>query len=238
VAGFSGLGKSTLLMVMAYNMWMRGFNPLFISLEMERRVIMRRWDAMATGIDYWKLKHLELEEVSLADWRVAADQITHKPCDITVIDSLRGCTADHIFSEMIRHKPDVVFIDYLSLMRSARAARGSKLWQTLGEITQDLKQNARTLKIPIIAAAQTNRSASKEGAELDNIAYSISAIQDPDIVIGLHADEEMHKAKRMEIRLNKNRDGKLGRFYAVWDHDKQHFREEIMGDRFKRVSGE
>ena len=209
VAGFSGLGKSTLLIVLAFNMWLRGFTPMFVTLEMEAKAILRRFDAMSTGIDYWKLKHLDLPEVEIETWREAAEKIQHKACDIPVIDSIRGCTPDHIFAETIRHKPDVVFLDYIGLMRSSHPqGRGASMWQTLTEITQDLKQNARTLGIPIVAAAQTNRSGAKDGAELDNIGLSISIIQDPDIVLGLFADDEMKEAKRMEIRLIKNRDGK------------------------------
>jgi hypothetical protein len=61
------------------------------------------------------------------------------------------------------------------------------------------------LGVPIIAMAQTNRSGGKDGAELDNVGYSMSIVQDSDIVIGLFADEEMKDAKEMQIRLNKNR---------------------------------
>lgn len=235
VAGFLGLGKSTMLMVMAYNIWMQGFTPLYISLEMESRAIMRRWDAMATGLDYWKLKHLDLEEVALDSWRETAGKIQHKECDITVIDSIRDCTPNHVFAETIRHQPDVVFVDYVGLMKSGTpVSRGAQQWQTLTEITRDLKQNARTLGIPIVAAAQTNRSG-KEGAELNNVGNSISIAQDPDIFIGLHGDDEMKEAKRREIRLLKNRDGKLGSFTAIWDYENQNFREEVMADRFQRV---
>jgi replicative DNA helicase len=237
VAGFSGLGKSTLLMVLAYNMWVQGITPLFITLEMEHKAILRRFDAMATGIDYWRLKHMDLAEDALDDWRATAEKISHRACDIPVIDSIRGCTPDHIHAETIRHQPDVVFIDYLSLMRSSRPSRNASVWQTLGEITQDLKQSARTLGVPIIAAAQTNRSGDKEGAELANIGYSISVVQDSDIVIGLYADDEMREQKRMEIRLIKNRDGKIGTFSAVWDHEHQNFREAVMKDLFKRDDG-
>ena len=237
VAGFSGLGKSTLLMALAFNMWVKGFTPLFVSLEMEAKAILRRFDAMATGLDYWRLKHLDLEEVGLETWRVAAEKIQARPCDIAVIDSIRGCSPDHVFAETVRHKPDIVFLDYIGLMRSNRPqSRGASMWQTLTEITQDLKQNARTLGIPIVAAAQTNRSGAKDGAEMDNVGGSISIVQDPDIVLGLFADDEMRAEKRMEIRLIKNRDGRLGSFKAIWDHESQHFREEVMGDHFKRVN--
>ena len=232
VAGFSGLGKSTMLMSLAFNAWSQGYTPLYISLEMEAGAILRKFDAMAASLDYAKIKQLQLPEDQIGNWRKTADEIAEHTHDIPVIDSIRGCTPDHVFAETVRHKPDVVLIDYLSLLRSSRASRNASMWQSLTEITQDLKQNARTLGIPIIAAAQTNRSSGKDGAELDNIGYAMSVVQDSDIMIGLFADDEIKERKEMEIRLNKNRDGRLGKFMAKWDHDNMEFRQLTMKDKF------
>jgi replicative DNA helicase len=232
IAGFSGLGKSTMLMSLAFNAWSQGYTPLYISLEMEAGAILRKFDAMAASLDYAKIKQLQLPERQIEEWRKTADEIAGKAHDIPVIDSIRGCTPDHVFAETVRHKPDLVLIDYLSLLRSSRPQRNSSMWQSLTEITQDLKQNARTLGIPIIAAAQTNRAGGKEGADLDNIGYSLSVVQDSDIMIGLFADEEMKDRKEMEIRLNKNRDGRLGKFMAKWDHESMEFRQLTIKDKF------
>jgi replicative DNA helicase len=232
VAGFSGLGKSTMLMALAFNAWSQGRTPLYISLEMEAGAILRKFDAMAATLDYAKIKQLQLPDDQIQNWRLTAENISDNTHDIPVIDSIRGCTPDHIFAETVRHKPDIVFIDYLSLMRSSRASRHASMWQSLTEITQDLKQNARTLGIPIVAAAQTNRSSGKDGAELDNIGYAMSVVQDSDIMIGLFADDEIKERREMEIRLNKNRDGRLGKFIAKWDHEHMNFRELTMKDKF------
>jgi replicative DNA helicase len=240
IAGFSGLGKSTMLMILAFKAWVAGYTPLYVSLEMEKNAILRKFDAMAAALDYRAIKQLDLPEEQIKNWREIASRVKDKKCDIPVIDSIRGCTPDHIFAETVRHKPDLVIVDYLSLMQSARPSSrgGSSMWQGLTEITQDLKQNARTLKIPIVAAAQTNRSGGKDGAELDNIGYSISVVQDSDIVIGLFADDEMKENRRMQIRLNKNRDGRLGKFNAIWDHEKMDFRQADLSDMFTRTGGD
>lgn len=237
IAGFSGLGKSTMLMALAFNAWSQGKTPLYISLEMEAGAILRKFDAMAASLDYVKLKQLDLPPEDIANWRKKAQEIVDTTHDIPVIDNIRHCTPDHIFAETVRHMPDLVVIDYLSLMRSGRPnARNAAMWQTVTEITQDIKQNARTLGIPVLAAAQTNRQGGKDGAELDNIGSSISIVQDSDVVIGLHADEEMRERKEMEVRLRKNRDGKLGKFRAVWDHENMLFREKELGEDYLRRS--
>jgi len=233
VAGFSGLGKSTFLKAVAFNVWMKNLVPLYITLEEESKAILRKFDAMYAALDYRKLKNLDLPDDQIRNWEKKAKEVRDKGVSIPVVPNLRNCTPDMVFSEAVRHKPDLVLIDYISLMRSNRASKGASLWQTVTEITQDLKQNARVLKIPILAAAQTNRSGGKDGAELDNIGNSISIVQDSDIVIGLFADERMREEKMMEIRLRKNRDGRLGEFKAIWDHEKMLFREKGPFERYK-----
>jgi replicative DNA helicase len=237
IAGFSGMGKSTVLSALAFNAFMQGHTPLYISLEMEASALMRKWDAMAASLDYQKMKQLSLPPDQLDNWRKTKDEIQERVAEIPVIDSIRFCSPDHIFAETVRHKPDLVMIDYLSLMRSSRpsARHNAQMWQTVTEITQDLKQNARTLQTPIIAAAQTNRQGGKDGAELDNIGYAISIIQDADIVIGLFSDEEMREKKELELRLRKNRDGRLGEFKILSDHENMVFRQLTRQEQFGKA---
>ena len=226
VAGFSGLGKSTFLKKVGISVWEHDAVPLYVTLEEESKAILRKFDAMIANLDYRSIKNLNLPEEQLEHWSKIAAKIKKKGISLPVSANMRNCTPDMIYAETLRHKPDLVIIDYISLMRSNRANKGASLWQTVTEITQDLKQNARVLGIPILAAAQTNRSGGKDGAELDNIGNSISIVQDSDIVIGLFADETMRENKTMEIRLRKNRDGALGQFEAVWDHERMIFREK------------
>lgn len=235
VAGFSGFGKSTMLKAVAFNVWFNGKTPLIVTLEEEKTIVAQQFDAMAASLDLVKMRQLGLAPEDFDRWKKIRDQLRETTAEIPIIDNLRYATPDAIFAETVRHKPDLVIVDYISLMRSGRPGqRGVSMWQSITEITQDLKQNARTLMIPILAAAQTNRSGGKDGAELDNIGNSISIIQDSDKVIGLFADDEMKERKEMEIRINKNRRGPLGKFKARWDHSTQEFRELQMQDLFKR----
>lgn len=239
-AAFSGVGKSTLLRAIAFNQYSMPNDvvALYVSLEEEGRSILRKLDAMAVGMDYMRLKHLKLKPEEVDDWREKAEQVRRKinKRDILIVSKLSNCTPDKIYAETVKHAPDIVFIDYLSLMRSGQAnKRTNSMWQNLTEITQDLKQNARTLGVPIIAAAQTNRSSSKEGADLDNIGYSLSVVQDSDIVIGLHSDDDLRAEHKMLMRVKKNREGPLGEIALVWNHEESDFREEGMTERFRKT---
>jgi len=236
-AAFSGVGKSTLMRAIAFNMYSMPNDVviLYVSLEEGSKSILRKLDAMAVGMDYMRLKHLGLKPEEIDNWREKAEEVRRKinQRDILIVDRMPACTPDKVYAETVKHAPDVVFIDYLSLMRSGGANKGrNTMWQNLTEITQDLKQNALTLDVPIIAAAQTNRSSSKDGADLDNIGYSLSVVQDSDIVIGLHSDDEMKENKQMEMRVKKNREGPLGMITLTWNHEESDFREAGIKDRF------
>lgn len=234
VLGWTNVGKSTLLRVFSHNIWLQGFTPLYISLEMGDDEILREFDALGAQLDRQRMKQLQLPDEQLKHWAEFAAEIASRDCDIMIVDEKFRVTPEQVYAETLRHKPSCVFIDYVGLMKTAGAIRGTKKYQQLTEITQDLKVNARMLRIPIIMAAQTNRAGAKDGAELENTGDAISISQDADTVIGLFQDEEMEERKEMEIRTNKSRSGPRPKFRMIWDHERPEYREKTMKDMFKR----
>lgn len=234
VLGWTNIGKSTLLRVFAFNMWMEGYNPLYISLEMGDDEILREFDAMAAKLDRQKMKQLDLSAEQMEHWAEFAANMTEQTSDILIVDEKYRVSPEQVYAETLRHKPDIVFVDYVGLMKTQGSMRGVKKYQQLTDITQDLKVNARMLRIPIVMAAQTNRSGAKDGADLDNVADAVSISQDSDTVIGLFQDEDMERDREMEMRVNKSRSGPRPKFKAIWDHETPEFREKTMRDMFKR----
>ncbi len=222
ISGWSGTGKSTLAQWMLFNAYMQGETPMLISLEMESRNLFRKWDTMLTNFNYHRLKSHNLREDELERWKKKAVDINNRPNDMIVLDQVYKCTVDKVYSEIVRWKPTIVCIDYISLMNTERAT-GNSNWEKIMYLTQSLKQIARSLKVPIIGVAQTNRESATSGAKLENIAWSVAIIQDSDIVIGLHSDEDMRKEKMMEIRMLKNRDGMTLDTNFMWDMDTMTF---------------
>lgn len=214
IFGTTGAGKSTLSQWLLFNAWMQGKTPMYISLEMEARALFRKWDTMLMQFQYNDLKGHTLREEEVARWKDEAEKVKSKPNDIIVMDDVRGCTVDRVFSELTRWQPDILCLDYVNLM-SARTSF-TQGWEKITYLTQELKQISRTLNIPIIGVGQANRSAYQGGATLENIAGSISAVQDADLVFGLHADDDMRAEKKMELRLLKNRDGAIGNVDLWW----------------------
>jgi len=222
ISGWSGTGKSTLAQWALFNAYMQGETPMLISLEMESRNLFRKWDTMLTNFNYHNLKSNKLTDEELNKWKKKAEDISKKKNDIIVLDEVYQCTVDRVYAEMVRWKPSIVCIDYISLMDTQRAS-GNSNWEKIMYLTQNLKQIARSLKVPIIGVAQTNRESATGGAKLENITWSVAIIQDSDIVIGLHSDEDMRKEKMMEIRMLKNRDGMTLDTNFMWDMDSMSF---------------
>jgi replicative DNA helicase len=219
IMAFLGVGKSSLMQSMFYEAYLQGKTPLMINLEMDADSLFRRFDVMATNVRYRAMKALELNEEERVKWEKyaeRADEDRHRR-DIIVVDDVEGCSVDKVTAAAMRWKPDLVGVDYIGLLDSPRGIEG-KGWERLKFISRQLKSTARTMGIPILAAAQANREAGRSGTiALEHTAESIAVAQDCDIMIGLQQDEEQYEVGEMEALLLKNRDEKRTRTLLHWD---------------------
>lgn len=224
IVGYAGTGKSTLAQLIAFNAYMQGKTPLIISLEMEASAIYRKFDVMATHIEYRKLKALELDESDKDLWERAAREAQSRDNDIIVLDNITNCTLEKVYSLGKQYQPDLLVIDYITLMKMP----GERLatYEKITALTHALKNMARDPEFPpIVSVAQNNRRAAEQGSELDNIAGSNSVATDSDVVVGLYQNEEMLAQKKMEVRLLKNRDGEKVRIDMFWNPAYMEFEE-------------
>lgn len=234
IAGWQGLGKSTLGQHMLYSAYLEGKTAMIISLEMESKALLRKWDVMTTNIEYKRMKSLTLEHDDLEIWEQAAERAAKAKNDIIILDDLgRNCTVEKVYSEIVRYKPDIVCVDYITLL-STPASAGQAVWEKVTYLTREFKAMCRNLGVPIIGIVQTNIGSVESGATLDTIAYSRSIGQDADIVLGLFQDKEgkMRSQKKMEVRLLKNRDGDQTQVDMFWNMANMEFREWKPSDMF------
>lgn len=235
VVGWQGTGKSTLVQWILGNFFLQGKRSMFISLEMTAEALMRKWDQMFQQFTSYKhLKMLNLTDQEIERWRQWAKDAKNKVGpEIMVLDQGGAWTVERVHGEILKHKPDVVAIDYLSLMELP----GSNLqrWEKLTKLTRDLKQIAQSSLVPIIAISQTNRDSAKAGAQMENIGGSYSVGADSDIVLGLHQDDEMRAGKEMEVRLIKNRDGEMVETSIYWDMHNMKFADSFMLEQVRKT---
>jgi replicative DNA helicase len=238
IAAYLGVGKSTLMKFISHAAWLQNKTSLFISLEEETEAVLRKIDVMASNVQYWAMKALELGVGDLEKWKQLAERAhqDRNERDIIVRDDIANCSVDKVANEIVRYKPDMVFVDYLELMTTPRSA-GHQHWETISYSGQGLKQLARLFKIPIVTAAQLNRDGGKGDVNLSNVSHQ-SVGKHADVLIGLRQTEEMIEDNEMDAILMKNRDGKKTRAVMNWQYDRMKIWEKGTDEMFpKRKAG-
>lgn len=175
-------GKSWSVVAMAGEAARLGYNVVYYSLELSENYVGKRFDAYFTGISVSEIdKHRDkVEEVmSEIPGKIIIKSYSPKRASLDTIE--------HHYNQLIdQHeiKPDVLFIDYLDLLKNRGSRKERK--DDIDDVYTDAKGLAKELEIPIVSPSQANRSgAEKEILESSHIAGSFDKIMIGDIVISL-----------------------------------------------------
>jgi len=213
----------------AINAWLNGFKPLFISLEMNHYQLSNRFDALVSGVSPSRIKHYQLNHEEFQKYRDHLLSIREGRPKFIVSNPAK-CTTTDIFAKIVEYKPDICFIDYVSLIEDNMGNRDT--WEKVGSIMRDLKNMTRDpeINIPIVVLAQVNRGferASMELPELEDVAHSYAISAHSDIVMALHQNNELREEKKMLFGIIKNRDGEILRDLRLhWDLNEAVIRED------------
>jgi len=162
-------------------------------------------------IDAWKLKTGQLSDDDFASLSEAMGVLAEAPL---YIDDTPGLTVTELRTKARRLQSDkgikFIIVDYLQLMHGY--SRDNRV-QEVSEISQGLKNLARELKIPVLAAAQLNRQMESRGGKprLSDLRESGSIEQDADVVMFLHREDEDVR-EVVSCSIEKHRNGPTGQF--------------------------
>lgn len=224
-----GMGKTSFALNIARNVAMNTKRTVcFFSLEMTRDQLAQRMLSSEAGIKSEKLRTGELDDKEWA--RLAQAGAALSEANI-YFDETSAITVPQMKAKLRRMKPapDLVIIDYLGLMKSAKATENRV--QEVSEITRNLKIMAKELKVPVIACAQLSRGTETKGKShkpaLSDLRESGSIEQDADIVLFLYRDtyydnekaddEDRSDPNKAECIVAKNRHGEIGTVNMHWD---------------------
>lgn len=216
-----GMGKTSLALNFARNVAVNSKKCVaFFSLEMTREQLAERLIASEAAIPSVKFRTGELDT---NEWsRLAQASGVLSECNI-FLDETSNITVPEIKARLRRlnPKPELVIIDYLGLMHSAR--RIDNRVQEISEITRNLKIMAKELNVPIICCSQLARTTEARGKshkpQLADLRDSGSIEQDADIVMFIYRDiyyqaesdnPEDINANAAECIIAKNRHGEVG----------------------------
>ena len=223
-----GMGKTSFALNIVRNVAVNTSRTVcFFSLEMTRDQLAQRMLSSEAGIKSEKLRTGELDEDEWTRLAQAGDSLSK--ADI-YFDETSSITVPEMKAKLRRMKKvDLVVIDYLGLMHSARQIDNRV--QEISEITRNLKIMAKELKVPVIACAQLSRGTEAKGKShkpaLSDLRDSGSIEQDADIVLFLYRDayydseksddEDLSDQTKSECIVAKNRHGEIGTIPLHWD---------------------
>lgn len=206
-AGGSGAGKSLFLQNLALNWVEKGFNVLYVSLELSEDLCAMRLDSMLTGKSTKDLfKNIEevALKVSMKSKKSGRLQIVQLPNGINVND-LRAYIKEYQIQNDL--KVDAVLLDYLDLMMPAKVKiSADNVFLKDKHVSEELRNFAMEGDYLFATASQLNRGAVDE-VEFDHshIAGGLSKIQTADNVIGIFSSRAMRERGRVQVQFMKTR---------------------------------
>ena len=217
-----GMGKTSFALNIVRNVAVNtGRTVCFFSLEMTRDQLAQRMLSSEAGIKSEKLRTGELDEDEWTRLAQAGDALSK--ADI-YFDETSSITVPEMKAKLRRMKKvDLVVIDYLGLMHSARQIDNRV--QEISEITRNLKIMAKDLNVPVLCLSQLSRgpeSRQDKRPMLSDLRESGSIEQDADIVLFIYRPDYYPDAKpdtknKAEVIVAKNRHGEIGKVELQWE---------------------
>jgi replicative DNA helicase len=158
VAGRPGMGKTSWLLTVAHNAAKAGVRVAIFSMEMSNEQIVQRLLATETGISMHKLRLGQLKE---QEWKTFVEAVGRLSNLNIYLDDTPALTPIQMRAKCRRlyseHGVDLIILDYLQLM-SAGSGYSDNRVQEISFISRSLKQLAREMNVPVLAAAQLSRA--------------------------------------------------------------------------------
>ena len=222
MAARPGMGKTALALTMARNIAVDHKKPEAVfSLEMSSVELVTRLISAETRINGKKLKQGDLKDYEWQWLYSKVGPLTEAPL---YIDDTPALSRFELRAKCRRlkqqHDIQMVFIDYLQLMRGGDAYKGNRE-QEISQISRQLKGLAKELKIPILALSQLSRAVETRGGDkrpqLSDLRESGAIEQDADMVMFIYRpdyygqEQEGMVDGESELDIAKHRSGKTGK---------------------------
>ena len=186
----------------------------YFSLETSPQKVFDRIVSNYDWTSFSKIKRADLDD---DDWtNITQCYDTFHKLGFEIIPAA-GWTVDKIKSYSEIRQYEIVFIDYLTLIRS----QGKDDTERTTHISEDLHTFAQQDETTIIALSQLNRGGANGNADMTSLRQSGQIEQDADGIILIQYNDKTPDVR--EIKIAKNKEGLIGKIHASFDGDHQRF---------------
>ncbi|MHB8629505.1 MAG: replicative DNA helicase [Aggregatilineales bacterium] len=218
VAARPGVGKTSFLLSMALNAARLGGARVGIfSMEMSNEQLVQRLVSAETGINSQKLRSGNLDD---SEWTLFTQAVVNLGELPMYLDDSPGVTPSQLRAKCRRlyreYGLDLIVVDYLQLMESGMGRNDNRV-QEISYISRNLKELARELNVPLVAAAQLSRQVEQRAdkrPQLSDLRESGAIEQDADIVMFIYRDDmyndQSERPNQADIIVAKHRNGPTG----------------------------
>jgi replicative DNA helicase len=204
LAARPGQGKTAMLLNIAQFITVKEKIPVGIfSLEMSKEELVDRLLVGQADVDAWRLKTGKLSEDDFTKLSEAMGKLADAPL---FIDDTPGLSIMEMRSKARRlqmeHNIGLIIVDYLQLVDPGR--HYDNRVQEVSVVSQSLKNLARELSIPVLAASQLSRAVEHRGErrpQLADLRESGAIEQDADVVMFLYRPEAEMTGPTIQTKL-------------------------------------
>lgn len=219
-AGRSKVGKTWSEVVLSVFHHTLGYKPIIFSREMAVKQMVRRCDAVYSGLPYKRFRAGLLTDAEREKWiQTLKNMEGGLPFIITGEDEGR-LTVSGVRAKIEKYQPDIVYIDGAYLIEDERGAQSK--WERFSNVCEDLHRLTMRLEIPVVVTHQFNLAGKGDKGDDDTLKFGDVKMWF-DIMIGLYQNAEMKQDREMLLKVLKNREGEEVDWVANWDLDKMDF---------------
>jgi len=228
LAARPGTGKTALVINIAQHIGLQQHKAVGIfSLEMSKEELVDRLMVSQADIDAWRLKTGKLTE---DDWNKLSDAMGQLAEAQLYIDDTPGLSIAEMRSKARRLQMEqnvsLIVVDYLQLVDPGQKFENRVL--EVSYVSKSLKNLARELNIPVLAASQLSRAVEHRGErrpQLADLRESGAIEQDADVVMFIYRpDAEVTSANiPTKLLIAKHRNGATGEIDLLFRGDRIRF---------------
>lgn len=217
------VGKSAFVTQITSYMASQGKRVGFYNLEMQEKQMYERFVVSESGIGLTRLRRAVKFLGDEKERFERANKVLESKDNIVISTGRRK--VGEIRTESRHMNYDVIIVDYLQLLKPNKSL-GNRFVE-VGEISRELKEIAMELNIPVIALSQLNRASEARETKEPTMAELREAgdIEQDASVIILMWNLSPENPKKKGCKIEKNRQGVVGKVVLEFDGDHMKFKE-------------